>query len=89
MRELKSLAVRCFYTVFYCELMMPRTADIHAAFIAAIELNPKGYRYLRTVSFIQQLIGFNLNFIRNDANLWIECNQPDFADKATDAGGRA
>lgn len=67
---------------------MPRTADIHAAFVAAIELNPKGYRYLRTVSFIQQLIGFNWNFIRNDANLWIERNQPDFADKTTDAGGR-
>ncbi len=54
---------------------MPRTADIHAAFIAAIELNPKGYRYLRTDSFIQKLRGLNWHFTRADANSWIERNQ--------------
>lgn len=32
---------------------MPRTADIHAAFVAVIQLNPKGYRYLSTDSFIE------------------------------------
>ena len=67
-----------------CEVMMPRTADIHAAFIAAIELNPKGYRYLRTDSFIQKLRGLNWHFTRADANSWIERNQPGFADKTTD-----
>lgn len=71
-------------TVFFCEVMMPRTADINAAFIAAIELNPKGYRYLRTDSFIQKLRGFNWHFTRADANSWIERNQPGFADKTTD-----
>ena len=67
-----------------CEVMMPRTADIHAAFIAAIELNPKGYRYLRTDSFIQKLRGLNWHFTRAEANSWIERNQPGFADKSTD-----
>ncbi len=67
-----------------CEVMMPRTADIHAAFIAAIELNPKGYRYLRTDSFIQKLRGLNWHFTRADANSWIERNQPGFADKTND-----
>jgi len=71
-------------TVYFCEVMMPRTADIHAAFIAAIELNPKGYRYLRTDSFIEKLRGFNWHFTRADANAWIERNQPGFADKTTD-----
>ncbi len=47
---------------------MPRISDIQAAFIAAIELNPKGYRYLRTDSFIEKLRGFNWHFTRADAN---------------------
>ncbi|RAY35703.1 hypothetical protein DP193_24990 [Enterobacter hormaechei subsp. oharae] len=63
---------------------MPRNSDIQAAFIAAIELNPKGYRYLRTDRFIQKLRGFNWHFTRDDANKWIERNQPGFADKTTD-----
>ena len=63
---------------------MPRISDIHVAFIAAIELNPKGYRYLRTDSFIEKLRGFNWHFTRADANAWIERNQPGFADKTTD-----
>ena len=71
-------------TVFFCEVMMPRTADIHAAFVAAIEVNPKGYRYLRTDSFIEKLRSFNWHFTRADANAWIERNQPGFADKTTD-----
>lgn len=64
--------------------IMPRISDIQAAFIAAIELNPKGYRYLRTDSFIEKLRGFNWHFTRADANAWIERNQPGFADKTTD-----
>ena len=60
-----------------------RISDIQAAFVAAIELNPKGYRYLRTDSFIEKLRGFNWHFTRADANAWIERNQPGFADKTT------
>lgn len=63
---------------------MPRTADIHAAFVAAIELNPKGYRYLRTDCFIEKLRQFNWHYTREDANAWIERYQTDFADKTTD-----
>ena len=68
----------------FCELIMPRTADIHIAFVAAIQLNPKGYRYLRTDSFIHKLRCFNWHFTRAEANTWIERNQPGFADKTTD-----
>jgi len=64
--------------------MMPRTADIHTAFVAAIEVNPKGYRYLRTDNFIKKLRGFNWHFSRAEANTWIERYQPGFADKTTD-----
>ena len=60
---------------------MPRISDIQAAFIAAIELNPKGYRYLRTDSFIEKLRGFNWHFTRADANAWIERYQEFFVDK--------
>ncbi len=47
---------------------MPRTADIHAAFVAAIELNPKGYRYLSTDAFIKKLRQFNWHYTREEAN---------------------
>ncbi|HIH9250834.1 TPA: hypothetical protein ACYU26_002056 [Enterobacter ludwigii] len=62
---------------------MPRTADIHSAFVAAIQLNPKGYRYLNTDRFIDKLREFNWHFTRADANSWIERYQPDFTDKTT------
>lgn len=63
---------------------MPRTADIQNAFVAAIQVNPKGYRYLKTDGFIVKLREFNWHFTRTDANSWIERYQPDFADKTTD-----
>jgi hypothetical protein len=63
---------------------MPRTADIKTPFIAAMQLNPKGYRYLRTESFILKLREYNGHFTRSDANAWTERYQPDFADKTTD-----
>ncbi|EOT2367735.1 hypothetical protein P3200_005258 [Escherichia coli] len=63
---------------------MPRTKDIHTAFVEAIKLNPKGYRYLSTDSFIEKLREFNWHFTRADANSWIERYQPDFMDKTTD-----
>ena len=63
---------------------MPRTADIHAAFVAVIELNPKGYRYLSTDAFIEKLREFNWHYTREEANAWIKRYQKDFADKTTD-----
>ncbi|KDF42331.1 hypothetical protein [Enterobacter kobei] len=63
---------------------MPRISDIQAAFIAAIELNPNGYQYLRTESFIEKLRDYNWHFTRSDANAWIERYQQDFVDKTPD-----
>lgn len=64
---------------------MARTADIKTAFTESIQLNPKGYRYLTTDSFIEKLREFNWHFTQADANSWIERYQPDFADKTTDS----
>lgn len=63
---------------------MPRQYEIRSAFVEAIQLNPKGYRYLNTDSFIAILREKNWHFSRDDANQWIERYQPDFADKTTD-----
>ncbi|MEG6000398.1 hypothetical protein [Enterobacter ludwigii] len=63
---------------------MPRQYDIHAAFLASIEQNPKGYLCLKTNKFINNLREKNWHFTRADANAWIERNQPGFADKTTD-----
>jgi len=82
--ELFSLQNTLYINTVFCEVIMPRTADIHAAFIAAIEVNPKGYRYIRTDSFIKKLRELNWHFNRAEANLWIERYQSGFADKTTD-----
>ena len=63
---------------------MPRLPDIHAAFVAAVQLNPKGYRCLHTKDFVGTLRERNWHFTLNDANQWIERYQPDFADKTTE-----
>lgn len=63
---------------------MPRQYEIRSAFVEAIQLNPKGYRYLSTDGFIASLREKNWHFSRADANQWIERYQPDFADKTTD-----
>ncbi|KZP46642.1 hypothetical protein XF28_01190 [Escherichia coli] len=63
---------------------MPRRSDIHAAFVAAIQQNPKGYQCLHTNDFIRELRARNWHFTQADANDWIERYQPDFADKTTD-----
>ncbi|WP_373308818.1 LexA family transcriptional regulator [Enterobacter oligotrophicus] len=60
---------------------MPRQSDIHAAFVAAIQLNSRGYRYLSTDSFIEKLREFNWHFTRSNANSWTEHYRPDFIDK--------
>ena len=63
---------------------MPRRHDIHAAFVAAIQLNPKGYRCLRAEYFIRELAKVHWHFSRADANEWIKYYQPDFTGKITD-----
>ena len=63
---------------------MPRRSDIHAAFVAAIQLNPKGYRCLRTEDFIRELAKVHWHFSRDDANEWIERYQTFFVDKTPD-----
>lgn len=63
---------------------MPRKSDIHSAFVAAIQQNPKGYQWLRTEDFIRELAKVHWHFSQNDANEWIARNQPGFADKTTD-----
>ncbi|HHE9944752.1 TPA: hypothetical protein ACPHLE_003839 [Enterobacter cloacae] len=63
---------------------MPRQYDIHAAFLASIEQNPKGYLCLKTNKFINNLRENNWHFSQADANAWIERYQPGFADKTTD-----
>lgn len=63
---------------------MPRKPDIHSAFVAAVQLNPKGYKYLRTADFIRELSARNWHFSERDANDWIERYQPYFVDKTTD-----
>lgn len=66
---------------------MPRQPDIHAAFIAAIQQNPKGYLCLYTDKFIAELQNRHWHFSQSDANAWIQRYQPDFADKSTDGSG--
>ncbi|EIA2055436.1 TPA: hypothetical protein R4S23_000560 [Escherichia coli] len=63
---------------------MPRKSDIHSAFVAAIQLNPKGYQCLRTDDFISELRARNWHFSQKDANEWIEYYQECFVDKTPD-----
>mgnify|MGYP007066896880 FL=1 len=50
---------------------MPRQPDIRAAFIAAIQQNPKGYLCLHTDKFIAELQERLWHFSQADANTWI------------------
>ncbi|EFC5129670.1 hypothetical protein [Escherichia coli] len=63
---------------------MPRRHDIYAAFVAAIQLNPKGYQCLRTDDFIRELAKVHWHFSQKDANEWIERYQECFVDKTPD-----
>lgn len=63
---------------------MPRAYEIHAAFVAAIQLNPKGYQWLRTEDFIRELAKVHWHFSQFDANEWIERYQEFFVDKTPD-----
>lgn len=63
---------------------MPRKNDIHSAFVAAVQLNPKGYQCLRTEDFIRELAKVHHHFTLADANDWIERYQDFFVDKTLD-----
>jgi len=63
---------------------MPRKSDIHSAFVAAIQLNPKGYQCLRTDDFIRELAKVHWHFSQEDANDWIWRYQEFFVDKTPD-----
>ncbi|XWJ90269.1 hypothetical protein ACRARH_25850 [Phytobacter ursingii] len=63
---------------------MARRNDIFVAFRDALQLNPKGYMCLRTGDFIRELRKHNHHFTEQDANRWIELNQPSFVDKTPD-----
>ncbi len=57
---------------------------IREAFAASIAINPKGYRYLRTLDFVRKLQERGIHFSGREANAWIERNQTYFVDKTTD-----
>lgn len=63
---------------------MPRQSDINPAFVKAIQVNPKGYQWLRTEDFIRELAEVNWHFNQADANKWIERYQSYFVDKTPD-----
>lgn len=63
---------------------MPRKSDIHSAFVAAIQQNPKGFQCLRTDDFIRELAKVHHHFSQKDANEWIERYQEFFVDKTPD-----
>lgn len=65
---------------------MPRRFDIHAAFVAAVQQNPKGYQWLRTDDFIRELCARNWHFSQADANEWIQRYQEFFVDKTPGHG---
>ncbi|WP_407084668.1 hypothetical protein [Pluralibacter gergoviae] len=62
---------------------MARLSDIPAAFVAAVQLNPKGFQCLKTSDFIRELALRKWHFSRADANEWIEQHQQDFVDRTT------
>lgn len=64
--------------------LMARRYDVFIAFREAVHLNPKGYMCLRTADFIDKLRVYNHHFTEQDANKWIELNQPSFVDKTPD-----
>lgn len=57
---------------------------IREAFADSVSVNPKGYRYLRTLDFVCKLQERGIHFSGNEANAWIERNQEYFVDKTTD-----
>ncbi|HID4047299.1 TPA: hypothetical protein ACXE9F_003804 [Pluralibacter gergoviae] len=63
---------------------MPRQSDIKAAFVAAVQLNPKGYQYLRTADFVRELGTKHWHFSMQEANDWIAYHQIFFVDKTPD-----
>lgn len=63
---------------------MPRRYEIHSAFVAALQNNPKGFQCVCTDDFIRQLAKAHWHFTQQDANNWIKQNQTFFVDKTPD-----
>ncbi|HHL3239332.1 TPA: hypothetical protein ACQ45K_003548 [Klebsiella variicola] len=63
---------------------MFRRNTIAEAFRASISINPKGYQYLYTDSFISELRRRGIHFSEEEANNWISREQTYFVDKTTD-----
>ncbi|HGF9699559.1 TPA: hypothetical protein ACR599_002033 [Klebsiella variicola] len=63
---------------------MFRRNTIAEAFRASISINPKGYQYLYTDSFISELRLMGIHFSEKEANNWISREQTYFVDKTPD-----
>ncbi|PXM05422.1 hypothetical protein [Klebsiella variicola] len=63
---------------------MVRRNTIAEAFRASISINPKGYQYLYTDSFISELRLRGIHFSEKEANNWISREQTYFVDKTPD-----
>lgn len=63
---------------------MFRRNTIAEAFRASISINPKGYQYLYTDSFISELLLMGIHFSEKEANNWISREQTYFVDKTPD-----
>ncbi|AUV23277.1 hypothetical protein ACFH56_004751 [Escherichia coli] len=63
---------------------MTRNNTIVEAFRASISINPKGYQYLYTDSFISELQRRGIHFSEEEANNWISREQTYFVDKTPD-----
>ncbi|HIH9727148.1 hypothetical protein ACLAI9_03240 [Klebsiella pneumoniae] len=63
---------------------MIRRNAIAEAFRASISINPKGYQYLYTDSFISELRRRGIHLSEVEANSWIAREQTYFVDKTPD-----
>lgn len=63
---------------------MIRRNAIAEAFRASISINPKGYQYLYTDSFISELQRRDIHFSEEEANNWISREQTYFVDKTAE-----
>ncbi|MBU8940188.1 hypothetical protein [Klebsiella quasipneumoniae] len=57
---------------------------IREAFADSVSVNPKGYRYLRTLDFVRALQARGVHFSGREANQWIERYQTYFVDKTAE-----
>lgn len=57
---------------------------IREAFADSVSVNPKGYRYLRTLDFVTALRRRGIHFSEVEANAWIAREQSYFVDKTAE-----